>query len=103
MPSQGYAEAAEVLDTRQDPFEEAEKLKNELPDSCRVIQHLDSHEVSIEHETDYEPFWISVARFTDNNASGEWADELAESLDSDYRAIFDYTTGEYYIEAMVTE
>jgi hypothetical protein len=100
---QGYAEAADVLETRQERFEEAQQLADELPDGFRVAEVSAGEGYHIERQTQYAPKWVPVAEFRDIDAAYEWADDIQKNTSSEYRCVIDQTNGGVYLEVRVDE
>lgn len=70
-----YHKVGEVTESRSnDLIEEAERLKNQVPDNQRIIDDYGGHEV---------------------------AESLADSVDDEHRVVFDFNDDGYYIEAFV--
>jgi hypothetical protein len=99
----GYVEAAEVLSTRQDEWEEAEDVERILPDRFRVVELSKTAEFKIEKETTYGDRWVRIARFTEPDAKYEWAEDVASAVDGDYRCVVDKTENEVWLEVRIDE
>ena len=82
-------------------YEEADNLSEELPEDFRAVEVYDDGEVChrIEKRTQYGPFWVPIAEFTQGDADYEWAEKIANGLGDGYRGILDYESGVVYLEA----
>ena len=101
----GWAEAAEVLDTRTDAYEEADNLSDDLPEGFRAVEVYDNGETRfrIERETQYEPYWVAIAEFTAGDADYEWAEEIADGTPDNIRGVVDYESRTVWLEARIGE
>lgn len=99
----GYAPVARV--TADDPYEEAEAMKNDVGDGHRVVDVLANAEVFVEEEAEIGTRWTAVATVdTGGHDDGQAADNLAQDLTSDsYRVVFDYCAGEWLVEKEVED
>lgn len=99
----GWTEAAEVLDTRRDAYEEVDDLADELPDGFRAVEVYgdDEPRYRVEKRTQYEPYWVPIGEFTDDDAKYEWAEEIADGTPDHIRAVLDYGSRTVYLEALI--
>jgi hypothetical protein len=102
----GYTQAAEVLDTRQEKYEELSDICAELPDGFRAVELSGRNADSpyrVEKRTKYNPKWVPIARFTEPDAKYEWADDIADSSGKEYRCVVDHSEGEVYLEVLIED
>jgi len=83
----GWTEAAQILDTLKEGYEQREEISSELPDGYRAIEVSGGNGYLVEKRTGYKPFWAPIAEFTNDDAQYEWGDELHEEMGDGYRCV----------------